>query len=155
MKMLFLGGIFSKEKEEEIFRKSKSVIQYAANTFQWNLINGFINNDKTNIEILSAPFVGTYPNDYDDLFIKPFSALYKNKIKSNYISFCNLWGFRNISRKNSLKKSISDFILERDNIKVIVVYSAHTSFFRSCNLCKARRPCDTHLFNCYGICLNS
>jgi len=140
MKMLFLGGVFSKEMEKEILVKSKSTVHYAANKLQWNLIDGFLNNDGIDIEIISAPFIGTFPREYTDLFIKKQSLLYKGSIKCSYVSFCNLWGYRSISRKKSLIRKIQEFILDKTLNKVIIIYSPHTPFLQAAVYAKKKDP---------------
>lgn len=140
VKMLFLGGVFSDEMETEILLKSKSIVQYAANKLQWNLINGFLNHDGFEMEIISAPFIGTYPKEYNDLFIKKSKFLYDKSVESTYISFCNLWGYRSISRKRSLKREVQEFILEKSSKKVIFVYSPHTPLLQAAVYAKKKDP---------------
>ncbi|MBK5442703.1 hypothetical protein [Peribacillus sp. TH24] len=140
MKMLFLGGIFSKEMEKDILAKSKGTVHYAANKLQWNLIDGFLNSEDIDLEVISAPFVGTYPKDYDDLFFKKQRFLYKEFVQCNYVSFCNLWGYRSVSRKNSLIRQIQEFTLDRSPNKVIIVYSPHTPFLQAAVYAKQKDP---------------
>lgn len=141
MKVLFLGGVFSKEMEEDILKKSKGTVHYAANKFQWNLIEGFINTGDTDLEVLSASFVGSFPREYKDLFIKK-QLNYFNGVKCNYVSFYNLWGYRSVSRSNSLKKQIKDFISDRTPKKSIIVYSPHTPFLQAAVFAK---QCDPNI----------
>lgn len=140
MKMLFLGGVFSKEMEKEILKHSKGIVHYAANQFQWTLIDGLMNINRINLEVLSAPFIGAYPKEYNRLFYKNHSDIYKNKIKCSYVPFCNIWGFRNISRKNALKKAVEGFARERVNKKAILVYSPHTPFLQAAYYAKQKDP---------------
>lgn len=137
---MFLGGVFSKEMEKEILDNSKGTVHYAANKFQWALIDGIMNNNDIHLEVLSAPFIGTYPKEYSKLFYGNHSDFYKNEILCNYVSFCNLWGYRNLSRKDSLKKAIENFILKKDSRKVILVYSPHTPFLQAAVYAKQKDP---------------
>lgn len=140
MEILFIGGNFAKEMEKEILKKSKDVVQYAANKLQWNFIDGLINIDEVNLNVISAPFIGTYPKSYKDMFIKKRNYLYKNLVPCEYVSFCNLWGYRNISRKYSLKKQIQDFISIKSSNKAIIVYSPHTPFLQTAVYAKRKDP---------------
>jgi glycosyltransferase involved in cell wall biosynthesis len=140
MEMLFLGGVFPKEMEEDILVKSKGTVHYAANKLQWNLIDGFLNIDEIDLEVISAPFVGTYPKEYNDLFIKKYNYMYNNVVHCDYVSFCNLWGYRSVSRKKSLKRQIRDFMLKKASNKVIVVYSPHTPFLQAAVYAKQKDP---------------
>jgi len=147
MKILFLCGIFSKEMENEILEKSKGIVHYAANKFQWNLIDGFMNIDEINFKVISTPFIGTYPKDYDDLFIKKYNYIYNNKIKCKSLSFCNLWGYRNLSRTKALKKELQEFISQKEYQKIIMIYSPHTPFLQAA-VCKTKRSVNSYMFNC-------
>lgn len=140
MKMLFIGGAFPKEMEAEILEKSKGTVHYAANKLQWNLIDGLINTNKIEMKIVSAPFVGTYPKEYKGLFVNEYSYTYNDSIQCEYVSFCNLWGYRNISRKNSLKKQICEFLQVEAINKAIVVYSPHTPFLQAATYAKQKDP---------------
>lgn len=140
MKMLFLGGAFSKEMEIEILNNSKGTVHYAANQFQWTLIDGLMNVNDINLEVLSAPFIGAYPKEYSGLFYGNHSEKYKNEVECNYVSFCNLWGYRSISRKISLIKAIEKFLRKNDSRKVILVYSPHTPFLQAAVYAKQKDP---------------
>ena len=70
MKVLFLGGVFNETMENEILNKSKGTVHYAANKLQWNLIDGLLEIDNLNLEILSAPYIGTFPKEYEDIQYK-------------------------------------------------------------------------------------
>ena len=61
MKVLFLCGVFGKENETEILARAKRPIEYSANIFQEKLIRGF---EALGVafDVLSAPFIGSYPN---------------------------------------------------------------------------------------------
>ncbi|MDK2839885.1 MAG: hypothetical protein PWQ83_1451 [Thermosipho sp. (in: thermotogales)] len=143
MRILFLGGIISKEMEKEIIDKKKGKIDFAANKFQWNLIDGFMSIDEIKLEVISAPFVGAYPKYFKDLFIEEYnySYIYNNKkISIKSVPFCNLWGYRNISRKKALKKAVNEYLLQTDPKKVIVVYSAHTPLVQAAAYAKQEDP---------------
>ena len=51
--IVFLGGFFPKDVLREITKKSKGVIQNAANNFQWAFINGLDQNLGQNISIFN------------------------------------------------------------------------------------------------------
>ncbi|WP_379145989.1 glycosyltransferase [Paenibacillus sp. sgz500992] len=140
MKMLFLGGVFSQEQEPEIIEKSKGGVQYAANQFQWTLIDGLLKIPKLDIKILSAPFIGSFPKEYNSLFINGYHHVYKEKITGDYVPFVNLWGYRNISRKRNLIKQLTQFISDKANQKVILVYSPHSPFLQAAVYAKQKDP---------------
>lgn len=132
MNLLFLGGFFEKEMEEEIIKDSKGIVQYAANKFQWNLIDGFEKQNDSTLTLLSAPFVGAFPKYYKKAYFKS---------KSNtYVDFNNIWGYKNIARKRALIERISQFVNIESDEKVIVVYSPHTPFLQAAVQAKKNDP---------------
>ena len=98
MKVLFICGFFNEIEEKNIVRDSIGNIHYSANLLQQRIIQGFNKND-ISLEIVSAPFVGTYPKEYKKIFFKAAS-------NEKFVSFFNVWGIRNIFRYTSLKKYI-------------------------------------------------
>lgn len=140
MKVLFLGGVFDETMEKETLKKSKGTVHYAANKLQWNFIDGLLVIDNLNLEILSAPFIGTFPKEYEDIQYKGQKSIYKNIVESNYVSFNNIWGYRSISRKNNLIKGIKNFAADRAESKAIIVYSPHTPFLQAAVYAKKNDP---------------
>ena len=127
MKTLFLCGVFADENQEEIKLNAKAPIEYSANVVQKKLIDGF-HKTADDFTILSAPFIGSFPNAYKKTCFKGF----KNKQDyCKYVNFCNVWGMRNFSRAKSLKKNLKDFIKAENEEKLIVVYSVHTPFLEA------------------------
>jgi len=124
MEIIFIGGCFSKKVEEEIALNSKVLVQNAANKLQWNLINGLLKVINSKITIISAPFIGHYPKGYKKLFIKKFEAEKNENFELTYVSFCNLWGYKNVSRKKALNKELKKLSLDKG--KIVFLYSANT-----------------------------
>lgn len=132
MKLMFLGGFFEKEMEEEIINDSKGTVQYAANKFQWNLIDGFQRQSDIELSLLSAPFIGAFPKYYKKTYFKNEDDI--------YVNFNNIWGYKNIARKRGLQKQIVDFAKQESNKKVIIVYSPHTPFLQAAVYAKKIDP---------------
>jgi glycosyltransferase involved in cell wall biosynthesis len=136
MKILFLGGVFSKANSLEVLSKSKYAVDFAANIYQEKLIEGF----KTigcNLQIISAPFIGPYPKSYTQAW---FNGFKESSEEYKYVNFCNIFGVRNYSRYRSIKQSLNDFINIDDNDKLIVIYSAHTPFIKAASYAKRKDP---------------
>jgi glycosyltransferase involved in cell wall biosynthesis len=128
MKILFIGGVFAKENEAEIISKTKTTVEYSANLFQKKLILGFIQN-RDDIHVISAPFIGSYPNAYHDMI---FSGFLQKQNDYEYVKFNNVWGLRNLSRAHSLKKAVKSMMAGFAGEKVlVVVYSPHTPFLEA------------------------
>ncbi len=136
MKVLFLCGVFAKENEEEILRHAKRPVEYSANVFQEKLIAGFRELD-VDFSVLSAPFIGSYPNASD---WRVFRGFEKPQDKYRYVSFRNMWGLRNYSRAKALKQAIREFAADKDPRKLIVAYSPHTPFVQAAAYAKKLDP---------------
>jgi len=139
MHVLFLGGVFDEDMEKNILKKTKNTVHYAANNLQWNLINGLLEINNLQLEIISAPLIGAFPKDYKSILCKRKQTMYKNTL-CNYVGFNNLWGYRNISRKNNLINEIKGFALSKSQEKVILVYSPHTPFLQASIYAKKLDP---------------
>lgn len=124
MKFLFIGGFFSTQLENEIILNSKSHIDYAANKLQWKFIKGLSSIKKTEINIISAPFVSPFPKGYKKIHFNKKPSEKIDNIEINYVAFCNLWGYRNISRKYAINKKIRKIPV--NEIDAVFLYSAHT-----------------------------
>ena len=128
MKRLFLCGVHEEKYNKEIIKNSRVNVEFSANSFQLKMIQGFKQNGVP-IEIISAPFLSSYPKEYKKIKFKKFSNPSSEGI--NYIPFNNIWGLRNISRKKNCYKSLNKFIKEDDSSKIIYVYSVHTPFLEA------------------------
>ena len=136
MKVLFIGGVFAEENEEEIIELSCRPVEFSANTFQKKIITGFrrIGVDE---EVVSAPFIGSFPFASRKMI---FSGFRKEQSDYKYVGFNNIWGLRNFSRARALKKGIKDFIREKNDKKIIVAYSPHTPFLEAAHYAKKKDP---------------
>lgn len=135
MKVLFLCGMYHNDNENEVIEVSKGSVDFAANIFQRKLLNGF-RTVCSDVSVLSAPFIGSYPNRSKLMFFKGFS---KQQDEIRYVEFCNIWGIRNFSRARALKKACKEY-LDGDGEKILVVYSAHTPFLETAAYIKKRIP---------------
>ncbi len=124
LKIAFLGGIFPKEIEAEIYKKSINHIQNAANVFQWNILKGLDYYLKQPVTILNAMFIGAYPKLYKDAYISKSTFNHSN-ITAHVdfqLPFLNLPLFKHYSRTKSFKNYIKKYIVN-NNYDVVVGYS--------------------------------
>ena len=126
MEVLFLCGIFDEFNTETVVRNAKAPVEFSANIFQQKMVQGFEKSD-VDFKVLSAPFIGSFPNASRQIYFNGFETA---PDKYSYVSFNNLWGYRNISRASALKKAIKSFA-KKEGEKLIVVYSAHTPFLEA------------------------
>lgn len=123
---ILLCGFFEKEYEKLIGSNQKTPVEFSANNVQGRLIGVLKRN--ANLKVLSAPFIGSYPNGNKIFSFRAFES----HCDIEYIPFNNVWGVRNISRTIALKKRLCKLV-KNDNFKIknIIVYSAHTPFLEA------------------------
>lgn len=125
MNVLFIGGFFPPDRQKEIVAKSKGIIQFAANNFQWSFING-LSSHLDNFSVYTAPSIGSFPNNFKSLFFR--GSIYTLNRETD----CYCAGFLNIPIIGLFTKCISLFILlikhKKGNNSYLLVYSVHTPF---------------------------
>lgn len=144
MDILLICGYFEECNQSEIVSKTITAVENAANTFQKRLISGiqYTNNRFT---VVSAPFVGAWPTAYKDISFHGFKDSRSSKTDVRYVHFCNVWGYRNISRARAIKRAIHDFMaVSSDTEKAVIVYSPHTPFLEGAVYAKKLNP-KTHI----------
>ncbi len=138
MKLLFLGLMYDREKEKEYLEKSKIGMQAAANTYQWAMLDGFIEN-RADITLFNTLPVGTFPKYYNELAISSRKWKYRD-IDCEEIGFLNLLFFKQLSRKRNYIKKIRNWIKGDDGEKTIVSYSLYLPFLKALKWLKKIHP---------------
>lgn len=141
MDILFIGCIFNKEQENEILKKNKGPIQFAANILQSNLIRGLNACNDRPISILNSIVVGTYPRFYPDCYIKSLDWVHVDGAKVHNVGFITIFGIKHIWRAIGLgEKAIKWAKASSTNKKAIVVSSMHTPFVFAAAMAKIANP---------------
>lgn len=141
--VLFLGRLFPREKEQEIKGKMKTGMQDAANALQWNIIDGFEENDFGTMKIVNYLPVDAYPNGYTDKFIEDFSFSHTDKYNEGDINIrcCNLFGIKRFINIFYFKKHIKKWAKQKtDKQKVLFSYTANSMFLSLARLAKKVNP---------------
>ena len=140
MKILFIGGIYPKNKEKEYYSNSKIGLQAAANAWQWNLVEGFEHNLEDSIDILSAVFIPPFPKGYKKPWIDSYFWSHTETSCDYNVSFLNILVIKNFFREINIKRYIKKWIQKhKDQNSVIVVYSPHVPFLKSLKIAKKHR----------------
>ncbi len=137
--ILFLGKLFPREKEQEIKSKMKTGMQDAANALQWNIIDGFEENDFGTMKIINYLPVDAYPNGYTDKFIEGFTFQHTDKYKADDINVrcCNIFGIKRFINSLYFRKYIKKWAKEDNGKKkVILSYTANSMFLGLVKLAK-------------------
>jgi len=139
--VLFLGGLFPKEMEKEIYRKSIYKIQNAANVHQWAIINGLDNVLNAPVNILNLLFIGSYPRKYKDIYIKPYKFSHINGAKDKGVGFLNFTIIKHFHEGIILNKPLKDWAKQSsENKKVLIIYSAQNVFLNAAKKIKQYNP---------------
>ncbi len=136
MKILMICGYFAPENEAEVIQHARSAVEFSANEFQKKLIHGLRTLD-AQVEVLSAPFIGSWPNASD---IRVFRGFRDAQDECRYVTFHNAWGLRNFFRAAALKKAVRTFAEDPEENKLILVYCAHTPFLQAAEYAKKLDP---------------
>lgn len=132
MNILFIGGLYPKERESEINENILVNYQFAANNLQWGLVEGLSFYFK-NMSIITAPTVGSYPKGYKNIYISAltFYNEFIPESKNISVGYINLPFVSLGSKYLSIKKEINKWLKDNSNTKThIVVYSPHTPFLK-------------------------
>lgn len=136
--LLFVSGLFQKEREQEIFSKFKMFPYAAANAHQWHILEGLAERTDVDVEVVNAAFVGTYPREYKDSYIRSGGWEYKG-VKVREVGFLNLFGIRSIARTIGVYRGIVRWWKERrGGENTAVLYSMITPFMLAGALAKKR-----------------
>ena len=119
--ILFIGGVYEKNLENNYLNKSKKGIQNAVNVHQWNFIDGIDANNLTPVNILSARYLDVYP-DFQDIYIKKIYWEHIKGAKDENIGFLNVRIIKNIERKLKLEYKASKWAKNcRDERKKVII----------------------------------
>lgn len=130
MEILFLGGLFPKETENEIINNSIGSVQNAANNLQWEFAKGFEENLNNSTTILNSLYIGSYPSRYKKMRIITYNfSLNLDKSTATNVGFLNISGIKIVSRYLSLKPFVKDWISSKIYSKKVIIAYAMTPTF--------------------------
>ncbi len=158
MKILFLGLLYNMADEKELLEKSNAGLQAAANSYQWNLIQGLDSVNEDSIEIYNFLPIGTFPKYYRQLFLftkKWFHHKDSQDLEMGFISFPII---KELSRYYQAKKYLKKWCFEnKDEDTFIIAYSLYLPFIfallKASKKYKSMKSCliVTDLPNKYGF----
>lgn len=144
--VIFLGGLYQKEKEEEILRNSIYSFQGAANTLQWAILEGLDHNLDYPVNVINSVFIGAWPFRYKKLFIKTSRFNHCESSDDIDVGFVNLYGFVNKFKKISIRPHLINWIKNKSNRKkVIIAYGMNDVFLDLLGLVKRF---DSNILTC-------
>ncbi len=109
MNYLFLGAIYPKDKENELFQKSAGKLSFAANLHQWNIINGLEENLFAPLTLINAYLLPPYPR-YPEKKIAPYAFSHTAGAQDQNIGYRNLRGIRNFSQMKGIYRALKAYL---------------------------------------------
>lgn len=128
--VLFLGGLFPQEIEEEVISHSVGFVENAANNLQWEIVKGLDKNLAYPPKILNSIFIGSFPRRYKKMKINSFEFThFSESFKDMNVGFLNLPILKNTSRYQALKPHVKGWVDSgEERKKVIIAYSVNATF---------------------------
>ena len=124
--MIFMGVLFPWEREDEILRLSNGGLSNAANTFQWNVIEGLKQNLNDGVHVINAIPVGVWPNQYRQLVLKDRKWSYEGK-DCFEVGAINLPFVKQFARTRKAKRILKKLI-RKNGENEIILYSSYMPF---------------------------
>ncbi len=138
--MVFLGGLFPKETENEIYEKSKGSVQAAANAFQWNIVEGLGKCNNTPVKIINSLFIGAYPKRFKGLLIKTYKFKHNENSYDINVGFLNLFGIKHFNKYWTLRPYLKKWANNKSEKKAIIAYSLNYTFVKCLTYIKKVNP---------------
>ena len=139
--ILFLGRLFSRENEKQIRAQARVDMQDAANVLQWNLIDGFVANGCKKMTVISYLPIDSWPNHYEDAFVKDELHKISEDVSFHQIVFCNVTKIKQIINKKVCNKSVKKWVKTKsDKKKVIICYTCNNVLMRAIRAAKKVNP---------------
>lgn len=124
MRIIFIAGLYPKENIEYYRNNVKGhSLQYAANEFQWRILEGIFHN-KVDIHVLSLPFLPCYPR-YAKLRTDNSNIYYENDVIGKTISYCTLPIVKEFSMKFRLRRALISYCRQyKDESIYVLTYNS-------------------------------
>lgn len=136
--IIFVGGIWLPDQEDEMILKSKGFLQSAANVLQTNLITGLDNNCEAPVTLINAKFVGSFPKYYREALIKGgiFNHSNVSAHRDFEIGFVNLPLIKHYSRAHNAKKVLKKLFQSENKQIYVIGYSMTYSVVKTLTYAK-------------------
>lgn len=138
--IVFLGGLFPKETENEVYSKSIGTVQSSANAFQWNIVEGLDKCNTTPVKIINSLFIGSYPKRYKDIVIKTHRFNHCKNSSDINVGFINIFVIKHLVKYWKLKSHLKRWVRSGNRNKVILGYTLNYSFVKCLKYIKRLDP---------------
>lgn len=137
MKIVFVGGIFLEEQRKLIESKAMGNVQYAADSLQKAILNGFDKIDGLETHLVNIPFISSFPRGDRQAWFPSIRTKIFSNISVLGKSFINILILRIFDRFRAAFTGLRQILDTRDPA-TIIVYSAHAPFLLAALFVAAR-----------------
>lgn len=133
MNIIFLGSLFSKDREKEIFSSTIGSVVNANNALQYALIEGFsLNNEEYDIDlsIMNMPNIGAYPFKYNKIYFRS-SSFDLFSYKGLNISFLNILLIKHHIKYKNIKSELMKYLITNNRDTFFIVYDLYEPYLRA------------------------
>ncbi len=110
MKIIFISGVYPKGNENALSKLCRSgSLEYAANTFQWGIIEGLADN-QCDFEVISFPFLPGYPIRFKKLITPSLDIAYKERVIGHVFSYNAFFLLKSLSVQMRLKYHLNRWL---------------------------------------------
>lgn len=144
MNYIFIGGLYPKERINEIRKQGDNSLGIASNVLQWSLLTGL---DKLypKIKVITVPYISTFPNKNKTFYFRKSIFSHNNDSKDICVGFLNLPLLRLISRYYNLRRALNKVIDKNEQV-TIFIYGIHSPFLKAVTrLCEKNKLIKTCL----------
>jgi glycosyltransferase involved in cell wall biosynthesis len=128
LRVAYLAGLFPDDLRNDIEKKSKGVIQYAADALQKAIVQGLDNYIK-DLTILNLIYIGSYPQRYTDYKISTTHFSHKFGATDLNVGFYNLPLYKLYSRYINTAKALKKW--DNKESEILLIYGIHTPFIKA------------------------
>jgi len=116
---VFLGGLYPKEQEKELFKLCKGRLSFAANKHQWNMVEGLEENIGSPVTLINTFFIPPFPACKKKVFQTEFWS-HADTAEDINIGFLNVRWIRNICQENGVYRTLKSLLQKNKEDKTVV-----------------------------------
>jgi len=135
MQTIFIGGLYPNEILDEIKENTKH-LDFAANTLQWALLNGFEANSYP-VKVITLPTLRDFPQYYKKTYFKSSSFSHIKGNEDLCLGFVTIPVIKHVSKYLNLYKSLNNLLKDKDNVHLII-YGIHSPYLKAVKKIKQR-----------------
>jgi glycosyltransferase involved in cell wall biosynthesis len=128
MILIFIGCLYPKDRLDEI-KKSTGYLDFAADAFQWALLNGFELNSVP-VRVITLPNLRDFPKYYNKVYVKSSKFSHRIGREDRCLGFITIPIIKHISKYLTLRHSMIKTIEQSGGIHLIV-YGIHSPYLKA------------------------